>query len=129
MSKRVKKNGSLPYSKRDVAKLTPLGRELLEGLDAVRDDLSGRKQLPERVVHVPDLVDVKAIRGRLKMSQNVFADFFGFDRAAVKNWEQGRRAPEKTARVLLTVIAHNPKVVREALTKGGSQRSKKSVRP
>jgi putative transcriptional regulator len=107
-----------------MAKMTRLGQELLEGLEAVRDDLSGKKSLPERVVEVPDAVDVKAIRVRLKMSQNVFADFFGFERSAVKNWEQGRRTPEKTARVLLTVIAHDPKVVREALmatprTRGG----------
>ena len=106
----------------DVAKMTPLGRELLEGLKAIRDDLSGKKSIPARVVRVPDKVDVRAIRCRLHMSQNVFADFFGFERTAVKNWEQGRRAPERTARVLLTVIAHDPKTVREALTAGSPRR-------
>jgi putative transcriptional regulator len=94
---------------------TPLGRELVEALEAVRDDRSGKKVLPERVVQVPDAVDVKAIRGKLGLSQSRFAAAFGFEEAAVRNWEQGRRAPEKTARILLTVIAHDPDVVREAL--------------
>ncbi len=116
------KKQPLKHRRLDLAKTTQLGRELLEGLEAVRDDLSGEKPLTARAVRVPDRVDVRAIRCRLHMSQNVFADFFGFERAAVKNWEQGRRAPERTARVLLTVIAHDPKTVREALTTTGSPR-------
>jgi len=94
---------------------TPLGRELVEALEAVRDDRRGAKVLPERVVHVPEAVDVKAIRDKLGMSQSRFAASFGFDEAALRNWEQGRRVPDKSARVLLTVIAHDPDVVREAL--------------
>jgi len=67
------------------------------------------------VVHVPEDVDVKAIRMKTGLSQERFALRYGFSRAAVRDWEQGRRQPGQAARVLLLVIKHNPKAVAEAL--------------
>ncbi|MBV9734835.1 MAG: type II toxin-antitoxin system MqsA family antitoxin [Acidisphaera sp.] len=71
------------------------------------------------VVHVPDQVDVRAIRRKLGLSQPDFAARFGFSLSAVREWEHGRRRPEQAARMLLLVIEHNPDAVREALA-GGS---------
>ncbi len=67
------------------------------------------------VVHVPEHVDVKALRRKLGMSQSKFAASFGFGLDAVQGWEQGRRRPEGAARVLLKVIEHDPDAVRRAL--------------
>jgi putative transcriptional regulator len=67
------------------------------------------------IAHVPEDVDVKAIRTKLGLSQEAFALRFGFTPAAVRDWEQHRRQPEQAARVLLLVIAHDPNVVAEAL--------------
>jgi putative transcriptional regulator len=47
------------------------------------------------VAHVPDGVDVKAIRTKLGLSQGTFARRFGFSLAAVRDWEQHRRQPEQ----------------------------------
>ena len=66
-------------------------------------------------VHVPETVDVKAIRRATGLSQVRFAERFGFDLASIRNWEQGRRRSEGPARVLLMVIKHNPQAVRDAL--------------
>lgn len=66
-------------------------------------------------VHVPRQVDVKAIRQKLDLSQNQFANRFGFSVAAVRDWEQARRTPEAAARVLLTVIDREPEAVQRAL--------------
>lgn len=65
-------------------------------------------------VHVPEQVDVKAIRTRLNLTQAEFAARFGFSKAAVTDWEQMRRKPEATARVLLTVIDREPEAVLRA---------------
>lgn len=46
------------------------------------------------VAHVPEDVDVAAIRKRLGFSQGDFATRFGFKLDAVQNWEQGRRRPD-----------------------------------
>jgi putative transcriptional regulator len=66
-------------------------------------------------VHVPDEVDVKAIRRKLGMSQARFAASFGFGLDALQNWEQGRRRPEGAARAFLKVIEREPEAVRRAL--------------
>lgn len=67
------------------------------------------------VVHVPEAINVKAIRGKLGLSQEAFALRFGFSAAAVRDWEQGRRQPEQAARVLLMVIDEAPQTVERAL--------------
>lgn len=67
------------------------------------------------VVHTPENVDVKAIRKKLRLSQEAFAQRFGLSAAAVREWEQQRRQPDLAARVLLRVIAYNPDAVIEAL--------------
>lgn len=63
-------------------------------------------------------VDVRAVRARTGLSQARFAARFGLDAAAVRDWEQGRRRPERAARVLLRVIAHAPEAVAEAVSGG-----------
>ncbi|MFI4987384.1 MAG: helix-turn-helix domain-containing protein [Alphaproteobacteria bacterium] len=67
------------------------------------------------VAHVPEDVDVVAIRKRLGLSQGEFAARFGFKLDALQNWEQGRRRPEGPARALLRVIEREPEAVQRAL--------------
>jgi len=72
------------------------------------------------VAHVPCEIDVKAIRQKLGLSQEVFALRFGFSPAAVGDWEQGRPQPEQAARVLLMVIDEAPQTVERALRKAAA---------
>lgn len=51
----------------------------------------------------------------MKLSRQKFADRFGLDARAVQDWEQGRRVPNRAARVLLTVIDRDPEAVVRAL--------------
>src|SRR5262245_29784952 len=67
-------------------------------------------------VEVP-LIDVKATRRSLGLSQAAFAAKFGFQAATLRNWEQGRTYPDGPARVLLAVIARHPEAVEDALWK------------
>src|SRR2546430_8219173 len=87
--------------------------ELMSGLDDVEYFLSGEKEGFK--VHVPEKVDVKSIRNKLRMTQARFSDVFGFSLDAIKHWEGGRRTPEAPARTLLTVIDKNPAAVLTAL--------------
>jgi putative transcriptional regulator len=66
-------------------------------------------------IHVPDEIDVRAIRKKLGMSQRQFAASFGFGLDAVQNWEQSRRRPEGATRAFLKVIEREPDAVRRAL--------------
>ena len=60
--------------------------------------------------------DVRAIRQNLGKSQTDFALLIGVSVATLRNWEQGRRAPEGPARALLRVAAANPRAVIRALS-------------
>jgi putative transcriptional regulator len=62
------------------------------------------------------LVDVRAVREKLGLSQPEFASAFGVSVATVRNWEQGRRSPRGAARVLMQVIDNDPAAVRRALS-------------
>jgi putative transcriptional regulator len=68
-----------------------------------------------RRVYNPPLPDVKAIRGKLRLSQAAFAKRFGFSIRTVQQWEQGRAVPDRPARILLRVIDTAPEVVEHAL--------------
>jgi putative transcriptional regulator len=87
--------------------------QMMNGLNDVETFLAGEQEGFK--AHVPEEVDVKAIRNRLGMTQARFSDTFGFSLDAIKHWEGGRRSPEAPARTLLTVIDKNPAAVLTAL--------------
>jgi putative transcriptional regulator len=66
-------------------------------------------------VHLPDEIDVKAIRQKIALSQSEFAKLFGLSKRTLEHWEHGRRVPSGPARAFLTVIAREPDAVRRAL--------------
>lgn len=66
-------------------------------------------------LHRLRVVDVKALRAKVGMTQEQFAARFGFSTATLRHWERGDRSPHGPALVLLNVIEHNPQAVIEAL--------------
>src|ERR1700753_162272 len=96
---------------------------MMRGLDEVEAYMAGEREGYR--VHVAWDVDVKEIRGQLKMTQAKFSDTFGFSLDAIKHWEGGRRQPEVAARAYLTVIAKQPEAVMRAL--GRKEKTKKKV--
>jgi putative transcriptional regulator len=85
------------------------------GLDSARAYLDGTADERRYRVHVPEQVDVRKIRTRLGLSQEVFAATYGFTLSAVRDWEQGRRRPERSARILLKIVEKEPEAVSRAL--------------
>lgn len=67
--------------------------------------------------HVPDTVDVRAIRAGLGITQKAFADRFGFSIHTLRHWEHGLRRPEMSSRAYLLIIAYAPDVVAKALSR------------
>ena len=81
---------------------TQVGREVEAALGEVLAHVRGETVLPCQIVDDPSAKHILALRKRMKLSRQKFADRFGLDVRAVQDWEQGRR-------VLLTVIARDPK--------------------
>ena len=94
---------------------TKLGQEIETALGEVVGHARGEVALPCRTVDAPGAGWVVALRKRLKLSRQEFADRFGLDVRAVQGWEQGRRVPDRAGRVLLTVIDRDPESVVRAL--------------
>ena len=62
-------------------------------------------------------MDVRSVRRKRGLTQQAFADTFGFTVGAVRDWEQGRKRPDRAARVLLAVIQTSPEVVADAVAR------------
>lgn len=69
------------------------------------EQLAGFKRMP----------DIRAIRKKLRLTQQQFAATFHLSLAAVRDWEQARYQPDQAARTLLRVIAKDPEAVKRAL--------------
>lgn len=95
---------------------TQVGREIETALDEVLAHTRGEIDLPCRIIDDPTADRILALRKRLRLSRQKFADRFGLDARALQDWEQGRRVPDRAARVLLTVIDHDPEAVIQALS-------------
>ena len=95
---------------------TQVGQEVEEALNEVLAHVRGEVALPCRIVDDPAAEHILALRKRLKLSRQKFADRFGLDARAVQDWEQGRRVPDRAARVLLTVIDRDPEAVVRVLS-------------
>lgn len=85
------------------------------GLDDALAIAEGRADPSTYRVHIPETIEVKAIRRKTKMTQKAFADRYGFAVGTLRDWEQNRYTPDKTARALLRVIDKEPEAVERAL--------------
>lgn len=75
----------------------------------------GEADLSQYRVHVPEDLDVKAIRKATGLTQQDFAVRFGFNLARLRDLEQKRTHPDSAIRAYLTVIQKNPEAVKKAL--------------
>jgi putative transcriptional regulator len=91
------------------------GQRILESMEEAVAIARGDLPRESYSVHIPEHVDVKAIRSRLGLSQMSFAARFGLSLYAIRNWEQGKRQPELAARAYLKVIEKAPETVADVL--------------
>ena len=94
---------------------TQMGHEVEAALEEVLAHMRGEIDLPYRIVENPTAMHIRALRKRMKLSRQKFADRFGLDARAVQDWERGRVAPDRAARILLTIIDRDPDSVLRAL--------------
>lgn len=93
-------------------KKTP-GQEIIEAAQEALRFVRG-EDVDVRVWQVP-VLDVVEVRKKTGLSQEDFAQRFRINIGTLRNWEQGVRAPEGPARVLLMVIDKEPEAVDRAI--------------
>lgn len=97
---------------------TTIGRDVEEALGEVLAHVTGAVALPSRIVDAPTAERVRAIRRRTGKSRAQFEEAYGIDARALQDWEQGRRTPDRNARILLAVIEKDPGAVERAVAEG-----------
>ena len=95
--------------------MSETGKSIIKGMEEALAFAKGEKD-HGCVVHIPEEINVRRIRKKLHMSQNVFANYFGVPVRTIQDWEQGRRVPSGASKNFLFVIDQEPEAVRRALT-------------
>jgi len=74
------------------------------------------KELKALGVEIPKVEinakDIQKIREKTKLSQNVFAKVLNVSSSSVKQWEQGKRIPTGSTKVLLELLKENPAILK-----------------
>ncbi len=94
-----------------------LGKELIQSAEEAL--AIARGEMEPAGVSIPEAVDVAAIRRRQRLSQTAFAERYGLSAATLRDWEQGRRSPDRAAMALLALIERHPEMVADALATSG----------
>jgi putative transcriptional regulator len=97
--------------------MSKLGKRLIRAAKEGRAIARGEADVSTYKVFVPAKVNVKKIRASLGMTQEEFCIRYYLSLPSVRDWEQGRYAPDPAVRAYLTVIARDHEAVEAALEK------------
>jgi putative transcriptional regulator len=95
-------------------------KELFEELlGSVREggEILRGERVPSRLF-AGDEPDVRSLREKHGLSQSRFAAMMGISVGTLRNWEQRRRRPEGSARILLKVVEKHPEAVFDVVSSG-----------
>lgn len=106
-----------------------IGNEIIKGMEEAIGYMRGKKlRVAVHKVEIPDEIDVRAIRKKLKLSRQEFANRFGFSARTLQHWEQSDRHPQGPARILLLLLQREPTTIEEILRRAQKEGSKKAHR-
>lgn len=102
-----------PIGKTDWAYLAAMTDE--EAHQNALDDPDNPPLTPEQLARFRRVPNPRQIREDLGLTQREFAKQFEISLDNIRDWEEGVRRPDSTAKTYLRVIQQNPEAVREAL--------------
>ncbi len=88
--------------------------DIKSGLLEAIEHSNGNQKVDAKITKFDD-IDIKAIRSKLNLSQQEFAEKFFLNLRTLQNWEQKVKSPTGASLVLLKVIEKNPMAVEQAL--------------
>ena len=73
------------------------------------------KELKNLGIIIPDVEinaqDIQSIREKTNLSQSVFAKVLNVSPSSVRQWEQGKRTPSGSTKVLLELLKDHPSIL------------------
>ena len=89
-----------------------IGTTVQDMLDSGLKSSFTKKELNALGVKIPEIVitsvEIKGIREKTNLSQTVFAKLLNVSSSSVKQWEQGKRVPTGSTKVLLELLNKSP---------------------
>jgi putative transcriptional regulator len=81
-----------------------------------REDPDNPPKTEEDLEREAFAMSVRLVRERTGLTQSKFAERYRINPARLRDWEQGRFAPDSVALAYLKVIEHEPEAVQRALS-------------
>jgi putative transcriptional regulator len=99
-----------------MSKKRDLFAELIEGVDALADQRSGKRTLRTHAVAskpAPRITPRELIRVReaMNLSRGLFANYLRTNARTLENWEQGRARPNAQAALLIRMVQRYPDTI------------------
>lgn len=73
------------------------------------------KELKALGIEIPKVTinakDIQEIRKKINLSQSVFAKVLNVSLSSVRQWEQGKRTPSGSTKILLELLKENPNIL------------------
>ena len=95
------------------APMRPMTEDEIAAVAAADPD--ARPMTPEELARAKRIPRIKTLRRALGMTQDEFSRAYHIPLGTLRDWEQGRTAPDGPARAYLAVIAADPQGVSRAL--------------
>ncbi|GJE78574.1 helix-turn-helix domain-containing protein [Methylorubrum suomiense] len=96
--------------------MTSFGKGLVEAARQAQAFARGEADPETYRITLPEEIDVRGIRKRLGLTQEVFAYRYGFPIGTLRDLEQKRAKPDASTRAYLKVISLEPEAVQRALS-------------
>ena len=95
--------------------MSTFGNDLIQSMQEALGHARGADN--GTIVHAVDIenIDARAIRSKLRLTQEQMALMLGTSVSGYRKWEQGQRQPSGAARALLKVMDKEPQAVLRAL--------------
>ena len=89
-----------------------IGTTVQDMLDSGLKSSFTKKELNTLGVKIPEIVitstEIKKIREKTNLSQTVFAKLLNVSPSSIRQWEQGKRVPTGSTKVLLELLNKSP---------------------
>lgn len=85
---------------------------------AARDDPDAQPLTEDDVNRMKRTPQAKILRRALELTQEEFSARYHIPLGTLRDWEQGRAAPDQPARAYLTIIARDPDCINRLLNRG-----------
>ena len=109
----VKPGELRPRGDTDWARLDAMGDE--EAMAGALSDPDAQPLTAEQLARMRRVSRLKALRQRLGMTQEAFAQAFHLPITTLRDWEQHRSTPDAPARALLLAIERDPDAMKRLL--------------